>query len=69
MRSPVQSWVPLLIEDIGDEALAGRMQVLFFVYGCGYRSGDDVALTGLQTDSCLSGMYRKAHPGPALSPH
>ena len=29
MRSPVQSWVPLLIEDIGDEALAGRMQVLF----------------------------------------
>lgn len=29
MGSPVQSWVPLLIEDIENGALAGRMQVLF----------------------------------------
>ena len=29
MGAPVQSWVPLLIEDIENGALAGRMQVLF----------------------------------------
>ena len=51
MRSPVQSWVPLLIEDIGDEALAGRMQVLFSCMDvavgaaiCGFKSPDKISV-------------------------
>ena len=40
MRSPVQSWVSLLSKNTENEALAVKMQVLFFVYGL---SGNVVA--------------------------